>query len=156
MVSSRTRQPLRVFLDSSVFMAAAISASGSARQLLLLGLQREFLLSVSALVLEETERNLSRKAPQALPAFGLLHAAINLAIVEPSRTQVLRAAKVVDVKDAPIVAGAVRARATYLATYDRRHLLTKRAEIEAAFGIRTTTPDEVITITVNRVNDGES
>ena len=69
---------------------------------------------------------------------------MNLAIVEPSRTQVLRAAKVVDVKDAPIVAGAVRARATYLATYDRRHLLTKRAEIEAAFGIRTATPDGVM------------
>lgn len=144
MVSSRTRQPRRVFIDSSVFIAAAISASGSARQLLILGLQREFLLSVSPLVLEETERNLSRKAPQALPAFRLLHAAMNLAIVEPSRTQVLRAARVVDVKDAPIVAGAVRARATYIATYDRRHLLTKRAEIEAAFGIRTATPDEVM------------
>lgn len=144
MASSRTRQPVRVFIDSSVFIAAAISPSGSARELLFLGLNKELVLSVSSLVLEETERNLSKKAPQALTAFRLVEATANLGVVEPSRAQVLRAARVVDIKDAPIVAGAVRARAEYLATYDRRHLLSARAEIQAAFGVTTATPDEVI------------
>lgn len=144
MASSLIKRAAKVFIDSSVFIAAAISASGSARQLLLLGLQGAVSLWVSPLVLEETRRNLSRKAPEALPALMLLRDILALEKVEPSRTQVLRAAKVVDVKDAPIVAGALRAAADYLATYDRRHLLALGPEIFSAFGVGVATPDEVL------------
>lgn len=102
------------------------------------------MLCVSSLVLEETARNLSRKAPLAFPAFMLLQDSLGLQRVDPSRAQVLRAARVVDVKDAPIVAGAFRARADYLATYDRRHLLALGPEIFGAFGVRVVTPDEAL------------
>lgn len=144
MASSRLRRPPKVFIDSSVFMAAAISASGSARQLLLLGTQGGVSLCVSPLVLEETGRNLARKAPEALAAFRLLQDSLGFERVEPSKAQILRAARVVDIKDAPIVAGAVRARADYLATYDRRHLLARGQEIYNALGLKVATPDEVL------------
>lgn len=144
MASSQIRRSAKVFIDSSVFMATAISASGSARQLLLLGTQGGVSLCVSPLVLQETGRNLARKAPEALAAFRLLQDSLGLERVEPSKAQVLRAARVVDIKDAPIVAGAVRARADYLATYDRRHLLARGQEISNAFGFKVVTPDEVL------------
>jgi hypothetical protein len=43
--------------------------------------------------------------------------------VHPSKEQVLGAAQYTAVKDAPIVAAAKRARADYLVSLDRRHLV---------------------------------
>jgi predicted nucleic acid-binding protein len=63
------RNLLRVFIDSSVLIAAAISATGSAHELVRLGLAGAISLHVSSLVLQETERNLARKAPRALPLY---------------------------------------------------------------------------------------
>lgn len=136
-------RPRRVFLDTSVLMAATISARGAARDLLNHGLRGAYELIISADVIEECERNLREKAPDALPLFAafltlLTHRA------EPTAAQVAQAATMIDAKDAPIVAAAQAAGATYLASYDRRHLLAKRAEIEAAYGMVTTTPDEIL------------
>jgi hypothetical protein len=62
----------RVFLDSSVLYAAAFSATGPARGLILKGLEGSIALAISDLVLEETKRNLTKNAPSALPSFYLL------------------------------------------------------------------------------------
>ena len=107
-------------------------------------------LSCSPFALEETERNLSAKAPAALPAFRLFRQVLAAQLVTPTRAQVLRAGRVVDIKDAPIVAGAMRARADYLATYDRRHLLSQAQAIETTFGIVVATPDAILTATGRR------
>ena len=145
MTSRQPRDLARVFGDSSVLFAASLSATGRARDLVLAALRQDVAFFLSDLVLEETERNLARKAPTARPAFAAFRQLLAGHIVNPTKTQVLRAAAVVELKDAPIVAGAVRARARYLATYDRRHLLSRRAEIEAAFGIVVATPDDILT-----------
>jgi len=100
-------------------------------------------LIISADVIEECERNLRAKAPEALP---LLMAFLTLLAdrAEPTAELVAQAATMIDAKDAPIVAAAALAKADYLASYDRRHLLAKRAEIERAYGIVTATPDEIL------------
>ncbi len=67
MATLGTTEPPKVFVDSSVLMAAAISGTGAARDLILAGLRGQFTLQISSLVLEETERNLADKAPAALP-----------------------------------------------------------------------------------------
>ncbi|MDQ6908423.1 MAG: PIN domain-containing protein [Chloroflexota bacterium] len=136
-------RPPKVFLDTSVLMAATISARGSARDLVNRGLRGAYALIISSDVIEECERNLRAKAPDALPLFMafltlLTHRA------EPTAEQVAQAAMTIEAKDAPIVAAAALVKADYLASYDRRHLLAKRAEIEAAYGIVTTTPDEIL------------
>jgi len=46
--------------------------------------------------------------------------------------------------DSSVLMAAAFANADYLATYDRRHLLAKRAEIEQSYGMVTTTPDEIL------------
>jgi predicted nucleic acid-binding protein len=134
----------RVFIDSSVLIAAAISASGKARDLLLAALRGQVLVYLTDLVFLETERNLIRKAPAALPAYELFRDAFAPTVVNPPTALVLAVAKVVAVKDAPIVAAAIQASSTYLATYNRRHLLQQRATIYQHFAITVATPDEVL------------
>ena len=67
-MASTTHRAIKVFIDSSVLFAAALSAKGSARDLTLRSTQGDYALYVSPLVLEEVERNLARKAPVASAA----------------------------------------------------------------------------------------
>jgi len=91
----------------------------------------QLILCLSPFVVDETRRNLTRKSARALPFFeafltrGVVHS------IEPPAALVERVAIVVASKDAPIVAGAVHAGVTFLATYDRKGLLSKRQEILA-------------------------
>src|SRR5688500_8292499 len=105
--------PRRIFLDSSVLYAAAFSATGPARRLILKGLDGSIALSLSDLVLEETKRNLTKNAPSALPSFAILADLLSPFITNPTKVQVLKAAQIVHLKDAPIVAAAVKANADY-------------------------------------------
>jgi hypothetical protein len=87
-------------------------------------------LFVSPFVLEETWRNLNAKAPRALPFFLAFQAAGVAQTVDPDPELVRRVTQVVVLKDAPIVAGAIEANASYLASYDRKHLLRQAAVIK--------------------------
>lgn len=71
-----------VFVGSSVRIAAAISPAGSARVLLraVRGVTR---LALSQLVLDETERNLRKKAPSAVPVFELLCQVLPVVVIDP-------------------------------------------------------------------------
>ncbi len=136
-------RPPKVFLDSSVLIAATISAKGSARDLLNHGFRGEYDLIISTDVIAECERNLREKAPGVLPLFTTFLAFLPHRI-EPTAEQVAQAAAHIEAKDAAIVAAAAAARAQFLATYDRRHLLAQREMIAAQFTITVTTPDEIL------------
>ena len=138
-------RPPSVFPDSSVLIAATISARGSARDLLYRGLRGDIRLIVSLLVLRESERNIRTKAPHVLDAFVVL-AEMLTDRVTPTQAAVEQAAETIELKDAAIVAAAVTAQAKYLATYDRKHLLAKKAEIQETFSIVVATPDEIIAV----------
>jgi hypothetical protein len=64
--------------------------------------------------------------------------------VELPATLVQQAAAFIAHKDAEMVAGAVHSGVTFLATYDRKDLLSTRQEILAAFGITVATPEEIL------------
>jgi predicted nucleic acid-binding protein len=133
-----------VFIDSSVLIAAAISSGGYARDLINAGLRHELVLVWSDLVVAETERNLQAKAPAAVAVFDLFRSSLTIETAVPDSRTTLRAAGIIDPKDAPIVAAAVAGAASTIASFDRRHLLAFRHEILAEFGIVVATPDEVI------------
>jgi predicted nucleic acid-binding protein len=139
----------RVFLDSSVLYAAAFSATGPARRLILKGLQGSVALCLSDLVLEETKRNLARNAPLALPSFTILADLFSPFITNPTKAEVLKAAQIVHLKDAPIVAAAAKAKADYLATHDVKHLLTHAQAIAQAYKMIVLTPTEILRILTN-------
>jgi uncharacterized protein len=139
----------RIFLDSSVLYAAAFSPTGPARRLILKGLQGSITLCISGLVLEETKRNLTKNAPLALPSFTILAELLSPGLINPTTADVLKAAQVVHLKDAPIVAAAAKAKAEYLATHDVKHLLNHAQAIEAAYGITVIAPAELVNILTN-------
>jgi len=146
-MASTLKLPAKVFVDSSVLIAAAISLRGSARELLNAGILGRCHLFASRLVLAESEHNISRKAPAALAMFELFEEALAPTIVRPSKERVLEVACVVELKDAPIVAGAMEAEAAYLATYDKQHLLNVAEQIQDAFGIIVLTPSAILRLT---------
>jgi predicted nucleic acid-binding protein len=139
----------RIFLDSSVLYAAVFSATGPARRLILIGLAGSVTLTISDLVLEETKRNLTTNAPSALPYFHLLADLLSSLITNPAKAAVVKAAEIVHLKDAPIVAAAAKAKAEYLATHDVKHLLNHAQAIEAAYGITVIAPSELVSILTN-------
>ena len=139
----------RIFLDSSVLYAAAFSPTGPARRLILKGLQERVTLCISDLVLEETKRNLTKNAPLALPSFTLLADLFSPVITNPTKAAVLKAAQIVHLKDAPIVAAAAKVKADYLATHDVKHLLNHAQAIDRAYGITVLTPSEVLSVLIN-------
>jgi predicted nucleic acid-binding protein len=139
----------RIFLDSSVLYAAAFSATGPARRLILKGLEGSVTLTISDLVLEETKRNLTKNAPLALPYFTLLTDLFSPVIIRPTKAEVLKAAQIVHLKDAPIVAAAAKSQAEYLATHDVKHLLAQAQAINMVYGISVLTPADVLSVLSN-------
>src|SRR5918996_2044386 len=81
----------RIFLDSSVLYAAAFSATGPARRLILKGLQGSVTLCISDLVLEETKRNLAKNAPAALPYFTIIADLLSPQATRPTKAEILKA-----------------------------------------------------------------
>jgi predicted nucleic acid-binding protein len=138
-----------VFLDSSVLYAAAFSATGPARRLILKGFDGSVTLAISDLVLDETKRNLKKNAPLALPYFNLLADLFSPVIIRPTKAEVRKAAQIVHLKDAAIVAAAAKGKAEYLATHDVKHLLNHAQAIEAAYGITVIAPAELLNILTN-------
>jgi predicted nucleic acid-binding protein len=141
--------PRRIFLDSSVLYAAAFSATGPARRLILKGLEGSVTLVISDLVLEETKRNLAKNAPLALPSFTILADLFSPFITNPTKAEVRKAAQVVHLKDAAIVAAAAKGKAGYLATHDVKHLLSHAQAIADAYGITVIAPADLLNILAN-------
>lgn len=146
MASKQTKgsKPPKIFIDSSVLIAAAISSTGSARDLIMKSFHNKLEVVISDLVIAETQKNLANKAPQALPVLQLFLGALNPEVVSPTKTSVLKASEVVELKDAPIVAGATYSKADYLVTFDRKHLLQHKREIKAILKVKVVTPNELI------------
>ena len=138
-----------VFLDSSVLYAVVFSATGPARRLLLKGLTGSVTLAMSDLVLEETKRNLAKNAPETIPYFTIIADLLSAQTTRPTKAEVFRAAKIVHLKDAPIVAAAAKAKADYLGTHDVKHLLNHAQAIDRAYGITVLTPSDVLSVLIN-------
>lgn len=128
----------RALTDSSTLIAACLSARGSAHEVLDAGESGHVQLIVSAYILAETERSLYRKAPHGLRAFWDHRA--HLLVVNPPPELVADVADSVESKDAPIVAAAIAAQATFLLTYDRRHLLSHADTVRRTFGVEVIEP----------------
>lgn len=134
----------RVFVDSSVLIAAVLSTTGSAQDLVRIGVKGMATLVISPLVVTEVELNLLRKAPAKLPYLRQLLGSSQLEVIEPPIELVASEAMSVEPKDAAIVAAAVAGDVQFLVTYDVKHLLRQAVEIEARHGILVCPPAVVI------------
>ncbi len=134
-----------IFLDSSALIAGAISESGAAHVLLNLGESQDIVLTVSELVILESERSMAKKAPSNLNDLRNLIKASNLRIVEnPTKKEVEANLYLInDPNDVPILLAAMKARVDYLATHNRKHFLDDPKVVERS-GIKIGTPGDVL------------
>lgn len=131
----------RIFADANVLIAGSGSATGASRAVLTLAEIGLFRLVVSRQVLDESERNLRRKIPQALPVFARILAVIEPEILPEQPESVVRSwATIIDADDAPILA-AVAAQVDRLLTLNTKHFT---AQVAQASGLVIQTPGEFI------------
>lgn len=123
---------LNIFLDSSVLIAGVISETGAAHALLQLGESEDIFLTVSEMVLVESERTIAKKSPRNLNDLRTTIKTAKLRIVaDPSRKEVEANLYLMkDPTDVPILLAAMKAKVDYLATHNRKHFLDDPKVIE--------------------------
>jgi predicted nucleic acid-binding protein len=121
---------LCVFIDSSVLFSAAYSSKGHACDLIIMAARNEFRLVISPLVMDKTRRNLADFAPEVLPALEQIFDAIDFEIINPSKADVIEAAKIVALNTAAILAAVNVAQVDMFVTLDKKHLVN-RPKLEA-------------------------
>lgn len=136
----------RVFLDASVLVAGSGSLSGGSGAILRL---LEFNVAnlqgvVSQQVLTEAERNIKKKLPRGLKRYREIIANIRLELAaDPSTRDILSCAKIINLKDAPILAAAINERADFVITLNTKHFMTD--QLRAAFlNLKIVTPGEFL------------
>jgi len=130
---------LRIFIDSSVLFSAANSSRGHSRDPLLMGASGEIKIIISNFVLQETIRNLSGLKKPPLEELDQIVQNANIELVDASKPSVLDAAKLIVLKDAPIIAAAKTAKVNMLVSLDKKHILG-RTDLETYINAPIVTP----------------
>ena len=109
---------ITVFLDSNILISALIGSARSAPVVLVdwLADSRAATLIAGRCCIQEVERNLVRKLPQAQPLWQQFVIASGIRIVPCPRKSIAG----MNAKDTAVVAAAVSAAATHLVTGDKR------------------------------------
>lgn len=136
---------LNIFLDSSALIAGVISETGAAHALLQLGESEDILLTVSEMVLVESERAIAKKSPRNLNDLRTTIKTAKLRIVaEPSKKEVQANLYMMkDPTDVPILIAAMKAKVDYLATHNRKHFLDD-PEVVNRSGLNIGTPGDAL------------
>ena len=114
-----------VFLDASCLVAAVLSPTGGSFRLLQESSKKEIHLVINRYAFEEVSEVLARKYPHHLLRFEQILAWSQIKIQQdPSAKQVAQYLPIIDPEDAPILAGAMRAKARFLVTLDRSDFMT--------------------------------
>ncbi|MDO8498038.1 MAG: putative toxin-antitoxin system toxin component, PIN family [bacterium] len=109
-----------VFIDTSVLFSAVNSKSGSSARVLQFCKKGKIKGSISDYVINELKKNVSSKLDQIGKQrlnFLLLQVPFHI-IEEPTREEIALCEKVINTKDAPILAAAIKSKATHLISLD--------------------------------------
>ena len=145
-MKSATQPKCKVFFDSSALFAGVFSATGGARLIMKLAEGKHLRLIVSQQVLAETERSLRAKAPDVLGRYALLLREINVEVVpDPAPEELTPYITLLPHReDVPILVAALKAKADYLVTLNRKHFLEVPGLAEKV-GLPMGTPGDFIT-----------
>ena len=125
----------KVFVDSSVLFSACYSSTGASREIIRQGILGKIKLVISKHIIEEVERNLEKDAPNVTPIFWQFLSTVPFMVVHPTKREVKKASEYVDLKDAPILAAAKKAKADYLISLDTKHLVKPKVAERAGLDI---------------------
>lgn len=141
---------VKVFLDSSILVAASASKTGGSA--LILDYCRKGKIGgwVCKDVIGETEKNVNLKlGPKEKNRFIYYLRNANLFLTEsPTVEEIAIAEEAIYIKDAPILASAKKSKADFLITLDRKHFLIPQVE-KFASPMRIVTPKDFIYFMLN-------
>lgn len=153
---SFTERPMakkaRVFLDSNVILSGLISDEGTPRIILdIMCLNLPFLIGITGRYnIIEIERNLAKKLPGLLPICKEYLPKIVLEIIPiPSSEDVRRYYSSISDKDLPVLVSAIKGRADFLVTGDKKDF--SRLKIKADYPFKILSPAEFIDIALPKI-----
>lgn len=113
---------MKIFLDANVVVAACGSRTGGSHYLFEVAAHDStWHLLTTELALQEARKNVLHKLPLSYHHFETLVLSYPLTIIQSPPKRIISAAqRVINPKDAPILAAAVVARADYLCTLDMK------------------------------------
>lgn len=156
MPASRGETKVGIFLDSSALIAGIVSGQGAARALLLLGESGKITLTISEQVIAEVERNLARKAPEALPFAREIILSANIRILhDPTVGEVQKHLDWIShAADVPILLAARQAKVDFLVTLNTHHFLDD-PQVSQRSGLRIGTPGDGLAWARQRLIENE-
>jgi predicted nucleic acid-binding protein len=134
-----------IFLDSSALIAGVISDTGAAHALLKLGENKYIDLTISELVVLESERAIAKKSPRDIPNLrnAIVQSQLNI-IRNPSLKEISDHLYLIrDPNDVPILLSAMKAKVDFLATHNRKHFLDD-PKVSELSGLRIGTPGDAL------------
>lgn len=135
----------KIFLDSSVLVAASASTRGASALILGLSRQKKIQTYISPDVIGEARRNINIKLGslgRKRLIYYLKYA--NLVFTPtPSVEDIAICEKFINEKDAPILAAAIKSPASYLITLDKKHFLQTKV-IKYVKPLIITTPGDFV------------
>jgi predicted nucleic acid-binding protein len=137
----------RVFLDSNVILSGLFSEGGAPRILLdLLSLDLPFLTGLTGRYnLLEIERNLIKKMPACIPLYKSYLSKLNVTIVPlPSSEELEEYLGVTADKDVPVLVSALKGKADFLVTGDKKDF--SHLKMAGAFPFKIVSPSEFLVI----------
>lgn len=139
---------MQVFLDANVFFAAAGSPSGGSAFVLELAKQDKFKVVTTTHALLEAERNIENKLGKSCILRHYQNLLDVRPIVQPIDPAVLKRIsqleKLLPLKDAPILLGAILSNADFLLTLDRKDFIDNEKLKEIEFSFKIMTPGEFL------------
>ena len=125
--SRKGSKEIKVFIDSSVIIAAILSPPGGSFRLIRDSLFENYTLLVSGYILEECMRILNTKFLDKVHILPTMLDSYRFKIVQDlSEREVEKVIEIINFKDAPILAGAIKYKADYLITLDKKDFLSKK------------------------------
>lgn len=142
---------MRIFIDSSVFISACASSRGASALVLRYALEGKIKCFLSIDVIIETQRNITLKLdPTGKERFEFFLSKIPFKIMDlVNKKEIAKCNKVINSKDAPVLAAAIKSKSNFLLTLDKKHFLQSEI-IKFAKNLRITTPGEFVNFLKSR------
>jgi len=114
---------LKVFLDTSVLISGLNSSFGASSFILALFKLKQIELIISKTVVEEAKNVIKDKFPDLKNKFvNFLFFDKPKVIKEATKNEVIKIFKIIKTEDAPILADAIKSKANFLITLDKRFI----------------------------------
>lgn len=133
----------KVFIDANVLVAATISSSGGSFRILTESLIRGFCFITSRYAYREAERTIQEKYPSLLKEYYQLVPFLIL-VSDPFSKEIERVLTIIDFKDAPVLAAAIKEKVFVLITLDRKHFIDNQKLKDEFSFLEILTPKDFI------------